>query len=113
LSSKQATGGRASQRQAKKSRKSAGPLLRLKEKIIRSHRSRLGVHQEFLRDEVRWGRLVGDNVELEVGDDAVPDGLIGEESDDAHLSAALRTKEGVNLKNCLASAKFGRRLIFF
>jgi hypothetical protein len=71
-------------------------------------RGRLSIH---LKNASKLSKEWGEG--HEVGDDAVPDGLIGEESDDAHLSAALRTKEGVNLKNCLASAKFGRRLIFF
>jgi hypothetical protein len=45
---------------------------------------------------MRRGRLIGNECQLQVVDDSVHHGGVGEESDDAHLSAALRAEERVN-----------------
>jgi hypothetical protein len=44
----------------------------------------------------RRGRLVCDKRQLEVVDDSVHHGLVDEERDDLHLSAALRADQGVD-----------------
>jgi len=49
----------------------------------------LGGHQGFLIGEVRWGPSIGDKGQLEVVDDSVHDGLVGEESNDPYLAFAF------------------------
>jgi hypothetical protein len=46
-------------------------------------------------DRVRRGRSLCDKSQLEVADDAVHHGIIGEEGDDAHLAAALRANHRI------------------
>jgi hypothetical protein len=47
--------------------------------------------------EVWRGRSLGDKGELEVADDPINHGVISEESDDLHLSAALGADHRINL----------------
>ena len=44
----------------------------------------LRVHQEFLPDQVRRGRSLRHKCKLEVIDDAVHHGIVGDEGNDAH-----------------------------
>jgi len=46
--------------------------------------------------DVRWGRLVRGKCKLEVVNDAIDYGEIGEESDDPHHAAALRADHRIN-----------------
>ena len=47
--------------------------------------------------EMRRGRLVGDEGELEVVDNPVDHSIVGEEGDDLHLSAASEADHRVHL----------------
>ena len=66
-----------------KSRKSAGDLLSVKKQITKYIRRGLGGHQDFLISSVRGRRLVRDKGQLEVVDDAIDHGIVGEESDES------------------------------
>ena len=55
-----------------------------------------GGHQKFLIGDVRWGRLVRGKCQLEVVNDAIDYGEIGEESNDPHRAAALRADHRIN-----------------
>ncbi len=80
-----------------KSRKSARLLLPIKERIIKNIQRRPQRPQDCLGGELRWGRFVGDKGELEVADDPVHHGIVGEKGDDPHRAAALRADERVHL----------------
>jgi hypothetical protein len=56
----------------------------------------LGGQQDFLIGDVRWGRLVRGKCKLEVVNDAIDYGEIGEESNDPHHAAALRADHRIN-----------------
>jgi len=53
-------------------------------------------HQNFLIGQVRWRRSLRDKSQLEVVDNPVHHGIVGEEGDDLHRGAALDTGQGVN-----------------
>jgi len=57
----------------------------------------LSGHEIFLIGELRRGRFVGDESQLEVIDDPVHHGIVGEESNDLHRAPALRAEERVDL----------------
>jgi len=56
----------------------------------------LGCHQELLISDPRRGRFVCNKRQLQMADDPVHHGIVGEERDDLHLSAALRADQGVD-----------------
>jgi len=51
----------------------------------------------FLIGELRQGRVVGDESQLEVIDDSVHNGIVGEESDNAYLSGAYFSMRSASL----------------
>jgi len=55
----------------------------------------LGVQEELLRDDVRRGRSLRDEGQLEVVDNPVNNGIVGDEGDDAHPALALRAEQMV------------------
>jgi hypothetical protein len=57
----------------------------------------LSGHQDFLMGELRRGRFVGHEGELEVIDAGVDHGMVGQESEDAHQGA--RRRQSLVLKN--------------
>jgi len=57
----------------------------------------LSGNQNFLMGDMRRRGFVGDKRQFDVVNDLVHHGIVGEERDDLHLSAALRTEEWVNL----------------
>ena len=48
---------------------------------------------------MRWGRFVGHKCELEKVDDPVHHGIVCEEGNDAHLSLAFGTGQGINFEH--------------
>jgi hypothetical protein len=65
---------------------------------------------------MKWGRFRCVKGQLEVVDDSVHHGEIGQESDDLHLAAALRTEHRVDFINLAANlgpAPAGNPLAFF
>jgi hypothetical protein len=59
----------------------------------------LGSHQILLIGHMGRRGALGDKGQVEVVDDAVDHGLVGEKSDDGHLSAATRAEHRANLIN--------------
>jgi len=57
----------------------------------------LGGDQDFLISELRRRGSLGDKRQLEVADDAVHHGIVCQESNDLHLSAASGADQGVHL----------------
>ncbi|MFP4083251.1 MAG: hypothetical protein ACLFVG_10940 [Candidatus Aminicenantes bacterium] len=51
-----------------------------------------------MRDYMRRRRSLGDKCQLEVVDDPVHHGIVGEEGDDAHLAATSGTEQRVDLE---------------
>ena len=45
---------------------------------------------------MRWWRFIGDKGQLEVIDDSIHHGIVGEEGDNPHLSAALRADHRID-----------------
>ena len=52
-----------------------------------------GVHQDFLRGDLRRRGFLGDRRQLELADDLVHHGIFGQESDDLHRGAASRAEQ--------------------
>jgi len=50
----------------------------------------------LLIGDKRRGRFVSDESQLQVVDDSIHHGIVGEERDNPHLSSALRADEGIN-----------------
>lgn len=57
----------------------------------------LGVQEELLRDPMRRGRSLRDKGQLQVVDNPVHNGIVGDEGNSAHLCLALRTGQGIDL----------------
>jgi hypothetical protein len=57
----------------------------------------LGSHQDFLISSLRRRGPLRDKGQLEVVDDPVQHGIVGEESDDLHRGAALGAGQGIHL----------------
>jgi len=64
----------------------------------------LGGHYNFLIINPGRRRLRGDNSQLEVVDDPVHHGELGDKGNDAHLAAALGTKQRVDFINLFANS---------
>lgn len=70
----------------------------------------LGSHKKLLINDVWRRRLLCNKGELEVVDDPVHHGIVGDEGDDAHLAATSGTEQRIDFKdlpNHLSPA-FGR-----
>jgi hypothetical protein len=93
--------------QAENGRKSAGPLLPGKKKIMKNTQPRSRPPQRVPgRRSTVGGRLVGDKGQLEVINDPVNHGIIGEEGDDLHRAAALGADQGVDFIDLRDDEKF-------
>jgi hypothetical protein len=57
----------------------------------------LGSHQDFLIGDMRGWSPLRDKHQIEVVDDSIHHGIVGEESDNPYCAAALRAERGVNL----------------
>jgi hypothetical protein len=82
--------------QAKKRRKSAGLLLLRQGEIKKNSRRRVSGHQDFLISELRRRGSFHNEGQLQVVDDAVDHGIVGEEGDNLHLALALRADHRVH-----------------
>jgi hypothetical protein len=84
-----------------KRRNSAAPLLPGQRKSRKIFGACLGGRQYFLISGMRGRRLVCDKVQLEVVNDPVHYGIVGEESDDLHRGAAVRADHRINFIDLL------------